>query len=66
MQEENKLNSRLFQGFTYLHKMKHQIILAVSGHQVSAMKTPNIIVENFYLEDLATLKLISKAIYKKK
>ena len=46
--------------------MKHQIISAVSGHQVSAMKTPNIIVENFYLEDLATLKLISKAIYKNK
>ena len=44
--------------------MKHQITLAVSGHKVSAIKMPNIIVGNVYLEDLATLKFILKTINK--
>lgn len=64
--EKNKLKSRLYRGLTYLHKMKHRIILAVSGRKVSVIKMPSIIVGNVYVEDLATLKFILKTINKNK
>ena len=64
--KKKKVNSRLYRGFTYLHNIKQQIILAVSDHKVSAIKRPKIIVENVYLEYIATLKLIFKTSKKNK